>query len=137
MAGNLERFCLILVIINFAADLAIAGLLAWGWGIAAAACYAFVMIPLLDLFFLRMDLWSTAFATLGVAAWCRERRNLAAVGFVAGGAYKLWPLAFLPLLLVPSSRADASHRSARRSRPASSFSRAGYGWPDRPASIRS
>lgn len=103
MAGNFGRFCLILIIINFAADVAIAGLLAWGWGIPAAACYAFVMIPLLDLFFLRMDLWSTAFATLGVAAWWRGRRNVAAVGFVVGAAYKLWPLAFLPLLLVPSS----------------------------------
>ena len=102
IAGDFERFCLIMVIINFAADLAIAGLLAWGWGIPAAACYAFVMIPLLDLFLLRMDLWSTAFATLGVAAWCRERRNLAAIGFAAGAAYKLWPIAFLPLLLVPS-----------------------------------
>jgi len=102
MAGNFERFCLILVLINFAADLAIAGLLAWGWGIPAAACYAFVMIPLVDLFFLRMDLWSTAFATFGVAAWFRERRNLAAMSFVAGAAYKLWPFAFLPLLLVPS-----------------------------------
>ena len=104
IAGNFERFCLILVIINFAADLAIAGLLAWGWGIPAAACYAFVMIPLLDLFFLRMDLWSTAFATLGVAAWSREHRNLAAIGFAVGAAYKLWPLAFLPLLLVPSPK---------------------------------
>jgi hypothetical protein len=104
IAGNFERFCLILVIINFAADVAIAGLLTWGWGIPAAACYAFVMIPLVDLFFIRMDLWSTAFATLGVAAWYRERRNLAAMGFVAGAAYKLWPLAFLPLLLVPSPR---------------------------------
>jgi hypothetical protein len=102
MAGTFERFCLILVLINFAADMAIAGLLVWGWGIPAAATYAFVMIPLVDLFFLRMDLWSTAFATLGVAAWCRDRRNLAAIGFAAGAAYKLWPLAFLPLLLVPS-----------------------------------
>jgi hypothetical protein len=104
MAGSFERFCLILVVINLAADVAIAGLLAWGFGLPAAACYAFVMIPLVDLFFLRMDLWSTAFATLGVAAWCRDRRNVAAIGFAAGAAYKLWPLAFLPLLLVPSPR---------------------------------
>jgi hypothetical protein len=102
IAGNRERFGYGLVMLSVTADVAIAGALVWGWGIPAAACYAFVMIPLLDLFLLRFDLWPTALATIAAAAWQRERRSLAAVGFVAGGAFKLWPLLFLPLLLVPS-----------------------------------
>ena len=102
IAGDRKRFGYSLVILSVAAAAAIAGALAWGWGIPAAACYAFVMIPLLDLFLLRFDLWPTALATIAAAAWQRDRRALAAVGFVAGGAFKLWPLLFLPLLLVAS-----------------------------------
>jgi len=102
VAGNRERFGVALVVVNVVADLVIAGTLAWGWGIPAAAGYAFVVIPLIDLFLLRFDFWPTAFATLAVAAWHRERRVLAAIAIAAGAAFKLWPLAFLPLLLVPS-----------------------------------
>ena len=102
IAGNRERFGVSLVILSVAANLAIAGALGWGWGIEAAACYALIVIPLIDLFFLRMDLWPTALATIAAAAWRRERRVLAAIGWVAGAAFKLWPLMFLPLLLVAS-----------------------------------
>ena len=52
-----------------------------------------------------MDLWSTAFATIGVAAWRRERGAFAAIGFGLGAAFKLWPLAFLPLLTRAVARA--------------------------------
>jgi hypothetical protein len=102
IAGDREQFGNILVIINFVANVAIAGALAWGWGIEAAACYALTVIPIVDMFFRRLDLWSTAFATIGVAAWRRERGAFAAIGFGLGAAFKLWPLAFLPLLIVPS-----------------------------------
>jgi hypothetical protein len=102
MTGDRERFGVSLVIVNVVADVAIAAALGWGWGIEAAACYALIVAPIVDLFFLRTDLWSTALATIGAAAWRRERRALAAIGFAAGGAFKLWPLAFLPILPVPS-----------------------------------
>jgi hypothetical protein len=63
------------------------------------------VVPLIDLFFLRMDLWPTALATFAAAAWRRERPVLAAIGWVAGAAFKLWPLMFLSLLLVsPGAR---------------------------------
>ena len=101
-AGDREQFGVSLVILNVAADVAIALALGWGWGIEAAACYALIVIPLIDLFFLRMDLWPTALATFATAAWRRERSALAAIGWVAGAAFKLWPLMFLPLLLVSS-----------------------------------
>jgi hypothetical protein len=101
-AGDREQFGVSLVILNVAADVAIALALGWGWGIEAAACYALIVIPLIDLFFLRMDLWPTALATFATAAWRREHSALAAIGWVAGAAFKLWPLMFLPLLLVSS-----------------------------------
>ena len=105
LASTRERFGYSLVLLSLAADLAIAGALGWAWGVEAAACYAIVTIPLLDLYLLRFDLWPTALAAIGAAAWRRERRGLAAIAFVAGGAFKLWPLMFLPLLLVaPDAR---------------------------------
>jgi len=102
IAGSRANFGVYLVIVSVVADAAIACALYWGWGTAAAAGYALIVIPLIDLFFLRTDLWSTAIATIAVAAWRRERRVTAAIGFAAGAAFKLWPLAFLPLLLVPA-----------------------------------
>lgn len=102
IAGRRDTFGVALVVLNMAADLTIVAALWWAWGIEAAACYAVVAAPLLDLFLLRLDLWSTALATIGVAMWQRDRRHLAAIGFAAGAAFKLWPLVFLPLLLVPS-----------------------------------
>jgi len=101
LAGTRQRFGVSLVVLNVMADVAIVSALCWGWGIEAAACYAIAAAPLLDLFLLRLDLWSTAFATLAVAAWRRQRPALAAIGFAAGAAFKLWPLTFLPLLIVP------------------------------------
>ena len=101
LAGTRQRFGVTLVVLNVMADGAIVSALYWGWGVEAAACYAIAASPLLDLFLLRLDLWSTAFATLGVAAWRRQRPALAAIGFAAGAAFKLWPLTFLPLLIVP------------------------------------
>jgi hypothetical protein len=102
VAGDREQFGVSLVMLNVAADIAIALALWWGFGIEAAACYALIVIPLIDLFFLRMDLWPTALATFATAAWRREHSALAAIGWVAGAAFKLWPLMFLPLLLVSS-----------------------------------
>ena len=63
VAGDREQFGVSLVMLNVAADIAIALALWWGFGIEAAACYALIVIPLIDLFFLRMDLWPTALAT--------------------------------------------------------------------------
>jgi hypothetical protein len=102
LAGSRSRFGVALVAMNVVADVTIVSALAWAWGLEAAACYALVAAPILDLYLLRLDLWSTAFATIGVAAWKRNRPAVAACGFAAGAAFKLWPLAFLPLLLVQS-----------------------------------
>ena len=110
LTGSRGRFGVALVTLNFAADAAIAAALAWAWGIEAAVCYSLVAAPILDLFLLRLDLWSTLFATIGVAAWRRERPSLAAVALVAGAAFKLWPLALLPLLVTAPHERRASVR---------------------------
>lgn len=103
-----------IVLVNFVADLAIAGALAWGWGVGAAAAFAIVSAPILELLVNRIDLWSTACATLAVAAWRRERLNLAAVAVAVGTAFKLWPLLFAPLLLVPCRAAGHDAGRVRR-----------------------
>jgi len=92
-------FGVAIVLLNLAADAAIIAALAWGWGVGAAAYYAWCVAPLLELFFGRMDLWSIAAATLAVAMWRRNRRVVAALGITAGAAFKLWPLVLAPLVL--------------------------------------
>src|SRR5205085_3567957 len=67
VAGSRERFGVGLVLISLAADAAIVGALGWGWGVEAAACYALVVIPLLDLFLLRFERCPSALAARGVA----------------------------------------------------------------------
>ncbi len=105
LVGDRERFGVALVLLSMAADVAIVAALGWGWGVVAAAGYAIMAIPLLDLYLLRFDLWPTVCAAIGVAAWRRDRRSLAAIAFVAGAAFKLWPVMFLPMLLVsPDAR---------------------------------
>jgi hypothetical protein len=101
LAGSRERFGVAMVIVNAVAQLVIVAALIWGWGVEAAACYLLITASLADLFYLRTDLWSTALATFGVAAWRRKRPSVAALGFAGGAAFKLWPMTFLPLLLVP------------------------------------
>jgi hypothetical protein len=100
ISGNRAQFGVNIVLINIVANLLIAGVLVWGWDIATAAWYAAVVTPIIDLFFLRIDLWSTAFATIAVAAWQRRRSVLAGINVAAGASLKLWPLAFAPLLFV-------------------------------------
>ena len=78
-AGDRARFGGTLVAINVAADLTIAAALAWAWGLEAAVGYALVAGPIADLFFLRLDLWSTALATIGIAAWRRGLPSFAAM----------------------------------------------------------
>ena len=98
IAGDRRSFGTALAALNFAADTAIVLVLAVEWGTAAAAFYAVVSIPLLNLVYQRIDLWSVLAATLAVAALHRHRRVAAALSVAAGAALKLWPIVFLPLL---------------------------------------
>jgi hypothetical protein len=101
VAGSRAAFGVGLVLLSVVADAVIAAALGWGWGVNAAACYALVVIPIIDLFYLRADLWSTALVAVAAAAWQRERRIICALALAAGTALKLWPLTFFALLLTP------------------------------------
>ena len=60
LPGGRASFGLGVVVLNLIADAVIVGSLVWGWGIAAAAYGAAALIPVLGLFFNRVDAWSTA-----------------------------------------------------------------------------
>src|SRR4051812_36750510 len=106
--GRLSRerpaFGLAVVVLDLIADAIILGALCWGWGITAAAFGAAALIPVLGLFFNRVDPWSTAAATVAVAAWRRERPIAVGCAIAIGAAFKLWPLVMAPLLGVPWRR---------------------------------
>ncbi len=92
---------------NAFADAAVIGALAGVWGVPAAAYYAAVTVPVADLLFHRVDLWSMAAATLAVTAWQRRKPSLAALLLAVGASFKLWPLVLLFMLWNSSGRTRA------------------------------
>ena len=94
-------FGLGVVVLDLAGDAIILASLAAGWGLVAAAYFAVTVIPVLGLFFNRIDAWSTAAAIVAVAAWRQDRPLALGVALAIGAAFKLWPLLFVPLLVVP------------------------------------
>lgn len=96
-----------MLLVNLSADAAIVAALLWGWGIAPAAVFASLTLPILSLLYFRMDLWSIAAATAALAAGVRGRRYTGAALFAAGVALKLWPL---PLGAVLAARAWRERR---------------------------
>jgi hypothetical protein len=101
VAGGRASFGLGVVVLNLIADAIIIGSLVWGWGIVAATYGAAVLVPVLGLFFNRIDAWSTAAAIVAVAAWRRDRPIVLGSALAAGAALKLWPLVLVTLLIVP------------------------------------
>jgi hypothetical protein len=91
-------------------DVAVAGLLAWGWGRRAALAYlvlglAFVWYPFL---YLRLDLLSVALA-VGALALLRRRRPVSgAVALAVSCFAKLWPVVLVPRVARRSWRAFAA-----------------------------
>ena len=94
-------FGLGVVVLDLVGDVIIIASLAWGWGLAAAAYFAWTVAPVLGLFFNRIDAWSTAAAILAVVGWRRNHPLLLGMALAVGGAFKLWPLVLTPLLVVP------------------------------------
>jgi hypothetical protein len=99
--GGRLSFGLAAVGLTTIADAIIVAALGWGWGVPAAAVYAVIVLPIIDLVFNRVDVWSTAAATLAVAAWRRDRTLLPGAALAVGGAFKLWPLVLAPLVVAP------------------------------------
>jgi Glycosyltransferase family 87 len=101
LPGGRPSFSAGIVVLNLIADAVIIGSLLWAWSVAAAVACAAMLIPILGLFFNRVDAWSTAAAILAVAAWRRDRPLLLGIALAAGAAFKLWPLVLAMLLIVP------------------------------------
>jgi hypothetical protein len=104
LPGGRASFGLGVVVLDLIADAIIVGSLLWGWGDAAAAYGAAAVIPVLGLFFNRVDPWSTASAILAVAAWKNNRPIVLGCALAIGTAFKLWPVTLAPLLIVPWRR---------------------------------
>ncbi|MDB4979974.1 MAG: hypothetical protein JWM82_726 [Myxococcales bacterium] len=107
-------FGLGIVSLNLVSDATIIVALLWGWGAVAAAAFALLVIPVIDLFFNRIDPWSVAVATLAVAAWRRDRPRLAGLALAVGTAFKLWPFVLAGMLVVsPPGATEAAGRFRR------------------------
>ena len=101
LPGGRPWFGLAVVILDAIADAILVGALIWGWGIAAAVAGGALIVPVLGLFFNRVDAWSTAAAILAVAAWRKDRPIALGAALAIGAAFKLWPLVLATLVVVP------------------------------------
>ncbi len=101
LTGGRPSFGLGVVVLDLIADVIIVGSLLRGWGVPAAAVGAAAVVPVLGLFFNRIDAWSTAAAVVAVTAWRRKRPAALGCALAIGAAFKLWPLVLAPLLIVP------------------------------------
>lgn len=101
LPGRRASFGAGIVALDLIADAVIVGSLIWGWGVAAAVYFAAMLIPVIGLFFNRVDAWSTACAILAVAAWRKDRPVILGCVLALGAAFKLWPLVLATLLVVP------------------------------------
>jgi len=83
-------------------DLAVAALLAWGWGKRAGMAYLILGVPFLfyPFLYLRLDLLSVALAVGGLAL-VRHRRPVAGGVTLALACFaKVWPVLLIPGLVV-------------------------------------
>ena len=83
-------------------DLAIAAVVAWGWGRRAAIAYFVLGLPFLlyPFLYLRLDLLSVFLAVLGIAL-VRRRHQCAGGATLALACFaKLWPVVLVPVLIV-------------------------------------
>ena len=101
LPGGRVGFGLGLVGLDVVADAIIVGALLWGWGEAAAAVFAVVLVFVLDLFFNRIDPWSVAAATFAMAAWRRGAPHRFGAALALGVGFKLWPFVLAGALVAP------------------------------------
>jgi hypothetical protein len=106
-------FGLGIVLLNLVADALIVGALLIGWGEAAAAVFAVLLVPVLDLFFNRIDPWPVAAATVAVAAWRQAAPRTAGAALALGVGFKLWPIALAGILFAPPRAAVDAVRFRR------------------------
>lgn len=87
---------------QLALDVAVAGIIAWGWRGRAAIAYLLLGLPLAiwPFVYFRLDLLSVALAIGAVALVRRGRPALGGVVLAVACFAKVWPLAIVPLLIV-------------------------------------
>ncbi len=97
--GDIQRR---LILVALVVDLAIAGVLGWGFGARAAKRYLLFGLPLLlsGMTYLRLDLLPVLFTAIGLAVHKRGRPTVAGLFWVLGAFTKLWPGALLGILVV-------------------------------------
>jgi dolichol-phosphate mannosyltransferase len=108
-----DEFGHVLVWLNVVADLSIAYILLRVWGPASAAFYLIGAMFLAHLIDQRVDVISTAFAVVGVAAWVRRRPASGGVAIGLATLMKLWPA---PLALLGLGRAFVNGKGRERLR---------------------
>lgn len=86
-----------IALLAFAADLAAAAGLAWGFGRRIAVGYLLLGLPLLTFAYLRFDLVSVALGVWAVAFLARERGRASGALLGLGVMAKLWPIVLAPL----------------------------------------
>jgi len=111
--GGRDVFGYAVVALNALSDALIVAALIRGWGVEAAACYAVILVPVLGLFFNRVDAWSTAAATVAVASWRCGRPGRSGAALAVGSVLKLWPLVLTPLTLQSGGRSETAVGPAR------------------------
>ena len=83
-------------------DLAIAAVVAWGWGRRAAIAYLVLGLPFLlyPFLYLRLDLLSVFLAVLGIALVRRRHQYVGGATLAVACFAKLWPVVLVPVLIV-------------------------------------
>jgi hypothetical protein len=69
-----------------------------------------MLLPVLDLFFNRIDPWPAAAATLAMAAWRRGAPRTLGFALALGAGIKLWPLILAGAIFVPPPAASQKRR---------------------------
>ncbi len=96
--GDIQRR---LIVVALVVDLAIAGVLGWGFGARATKRYLLFGLPLVlsGMTYLRLDLLPVLFAAMGLAVHKRGRPTAAGLLWVLGAFTKLWPGVLLGILV--------------------------------------
>jgi hypothetical protein len=83
-------------------DLAIAAVVAWGWGRRAGIAYLVIGVPFLlyPFLYLRLDLLSVFLAVLGIALVRRRHPYAGGAALAVACFAKLWPVVLVPVLIV-------------------------------------
>jgi hypothetical protein len=89
-----------LAVISFAADLAAASALWYGWGRRGASLYLLIGLPLQTFILYRIDPVAVALAAWAMALAERDRDAPAGAALAIAALTKLWPIVLLPWFLV-------------------------------------